>query len=89
VAGRFATQLFAIGLLGASALAAAVVTLSTAYAISEAAGAERSVNFDSMLWQVPALSLTAPSCTRCSPGSTAASSNGSGRSTGGCGPTGP
>jgi NRAMP (natural resistance-associated macrophage protein)-like metal ion transporter len=44
VAGRFATQLFAIGLLGASALAAAVVPLSTAYAISEATGTERSVN---------------------------------------------
>jgi Mn2+/Fe2+ NRAMP family transporter len=44
VAGRFATQLFAIGLLGASALAAAVVPLSTAYAISEATGAERSVS---------------------------------------------
>jgi NRAMP (natural resistance-associated macrophage protein)-like metal ion transporter len=44
VAGRFATQLFAIGLLGASALAAAVVPLSTAYAISEAVGAERSVS---------------------------------------------
>lgn len=38
VAGRFAGQLFALGLLGASALAAAVVPLSTAYAISEAAG---------------------------------------------------
>jgi NRAMP (natural resistance-associated macrophage protein)-like metal ion transporter len=44
VAGTFATQLFAIGLLGASALAAAVVPLSTAYAISEATGAERSVS---------------------------------------------
>jgi hypothetical protein len=44
VAGRFATQLFAVGLLGASALAAAVVPLSTAYAISEARGAERSVS---------------------------------------------
>jgi Mn2+/Fe2+ NRAMP family transporter len=44
VAGRFATQLFAIGLLGASALAAAVVPLSTAYAVSEATGAERSVS---------------------------------------------
>jgi Mn2+/Fe2+ NRAMP family transporter len=43
VAGRFAEQLFAVGLLGASALAAAVVPLSTAYAISEAIGAERSV----------------------------------------------
>jgi NRAMP (natural resistance-associated macrophage protein)-like metal ion transporter len=40
----FATQLFAVGLLGASALAAAVVPLSTAYAISEATGAERSVS---------------------------------------------
>jgi NRAMP (natural resistance-associated macrophage protein)-like metal ion transporter len=44
VAGRFATQLFAIGLLGASALAAAIVPLSTAYAISEATGVERSVS---------------------------------------------
>jgi NRAMP (natural resistance-associated macrophage protein)-like metal ion transporter len=44
VAGRFATQLFAIGLLGASALAAAIVPLSTAYAISEASGVERSVS---------------------------------------------
>jgi NRAMP (natural resistance-associated macrophage protein)-like metal ion transporter len=43
VAGRFAAQLFALGLLGASALAAAVVPLSTAYAVSEAIGAERSV----------------------------------------------
>jgi Mn2+/Fe2+ NRAMP family transporter len=43
VAGHFAEQLFALGLLGASALAAAVVPLATAYAISEAAGAERSV----------------------------------------------
>jgi NRAMP (natural resistance-associated macrophage protein)-like metal ion transporter len=43
VAGRFASQLFAAGLLGASALAAAVVPLSTAYGISEAVGAERSV----------------------------------------------
>jgi NRAMP (natural resistance-associated macrophage protein)-like metal ion transporter len=43
VAGRFASQLFALGLLGASALAAAVVPLSTAYAVSEAVGAERSV----------------------------------------------
>jgi len=43
VAGRFASQLFALGLLGASSLAAAVVPLSTAYALSEAVGAERSV----------------------------------------------
>jgi NRAMP (natural resistance-associated macrophage protein)-like metal ion transporter len=44
VAGRFAVQLFAIGLFGASALAAAVVPLSTAYAMSEAIGVERSVS---------------------------------------------
>jgi Mn2+/Fe2+ NRAMP family transporter len=43
VAGPFAEQLFAIGLLGASVLAAAVVPLSTAYAVSEAVGSERSV----------------------------------------------
>jgi NRAMP (natural resistance-associated macrophage protein)-like metal ion transporter len=43
VAGQFASQLFAVGLLGASALAAAVVPLSTAYAVSEAVGAERSL----------------------------------------------
>jgi Mn2+/Fe2+ NRAMP family transporter len=44
VAGRQAETLFAVGLLGASALAAAVVPLSTAYALSEAIGAERSVS---------------------------------------------
>lgn len=44
VAGPAAEHLFAIGLLGASALAAAVVPLSTAYAISEAVGVERSVS---------------------------------------------
>lgn len=44
VAGRFAVQLFAFGLFGASALAAAVVPLSTAYALSEAIGVERSVS---------------------------------------------
>jgi Mn2+/Fe2+ NRAMP family transporter len=44
VAGRFAAKMFAIGLLGASALAGAVVPLSTAYAISEAVGVERSVS---------------------------------------------
>jgi NRAMP (natural resistance-associated macrophage protein)-like metal ion transporter len=44
VAGRFAGQLFGVGLLGASALAAAVVPLSTAYAVSEAVGSERSVS---------------------------------------------
>jgi Mn2+/Fe2+ NRAMP family transporter len=44
VAGAAAENLFAIGLLGASALAAAVVPLSTAYGLAEAVGAERSVS---------------------------------------------
>lgn len=44
VAGVAATQLFAVGLLGASALAAAVVPLSTSYAVAEAIGVERSVS---------------------------------------------
>ncbi len=43
-AGRFAEDLFAIGFLGASALAAAVVPLSTSYAVAEAVGVERSVS---------------------------------------------
>lgn len=44
VAGSAAKTLFGVGLLGASALAAAVVPLSTAYAVSEAVGVERSVS---------------------------------------------
>ncbi|MCU4185675.1 divalent metal cation transporter [Acidiferrimicrobium sp. IK] len=44
VAGSAATKLFALGLFGASALAGAVVPLSTAYAVSEAVGVERSVS---------------------------------------------
>jgi Mn2+/Fe2+ NRAMP family transporter len=44
VAGHQAEALFGIGLLGASALAAAVVPLSTAYAMTEAIGTERSVS---------------------------------------------
>lgn len=44
VAGSGATYLFAVGLLGASALAAAVVPLSTAYGLAEAVGVERSVS---------------------------------------------
>jgi Mn2+/Fe2+ NRAMP family transporter len=44
VVGSAAKSLFAVGLLGASALAAAVVPLSTAYALSEAVGAERSIS---------------------------------------------
>lgn len=44
VAGAAASQLFSVGLLGASLLAASVVPLSTAYAISETAGVARSVS---------------------------------------------
>jgi NRAMP (natural resistance-associated macrophage protein)-like metal ion transporter len=44
VAGAWSVRLFAFGLLGASALAGAVVPLSTAYAVSEAVGVERSVS---------------------------------------------
>ena len=44
VAGPAAEVLFALGLIGASALAGAVVPLSSAYAISEAVGVERSVS---------------------------------------------
>jgi Mn2+/Fe2+ NRAMP family transporter len=44
VVGSGAKVLFAVGLLGASALAAAVVPLSTAYGLAEAVGAERSVS---------------------------------------------
>lgn len=44
VAGAGAVYLFAVGLLGASALAGAVVPLSSSYAISEAVGVERSVS---------------------------------------------
>lgn len=41
--GSHAEQLFAVGLLGASLLAAAVLPLSTAFVVCEAFGAERSV----------------------------------------------
>ncbi len=44
VAGSLSVQLFSMGLLGASMLAGAVVPLSTAYAVSEALGVERSVS---------------------------------------------
>ncbi len=44
LAGPAAEALFALGLLGASALAAAVVPLSTSYALAEALGVERSVS---------------------------------------------
>ena len=42
-AGRFATALFGVGLIGASFLAGSVVPLSTAYAVTEAFGWERGV----------------------------------------------
>ncbi len=42
--GKGAVLLFGLGLLGASALAAAVVPLSTSYAVAEAIGVERSVS---------------------------------------------
>lgn len=44
IAGAGAEVLFGIGLLGASALAAAVVPLATSYAVAEAVGVERSVS---------------------------------------------
>jgi len=44
VAGAASEQLFAIGLLGASLLAATIVPLSTAYAIAETVGVERSLS---------------------------------------------
>jgi Mn2+/Fe2+ NRAMP family transporter len=44
VAGAGAQVLFGVGLLGASALAAAVVPLATSYAVAEALGVERSVS---------------------------------------------
>ncbi len=43
LAGSHAEQLFAIGLVGASLLAAAILPLSTAFVVCEAFGAERSV----------------------------------------------
>lgn len=46
VVGHSAKTLFAIGLLGASLLAGAVLPLATAYAISEALGVPKGVNLD-------------------------------------------
>ncbi len=45
LAGMYATDLFAVGLLGASLLAAAILPLATAYSIGEALGFERGVSF--------------------------------------------
>lgn len=44
LAGKYAALLFAIGLLGASMLAAAVLPLATAYSITEALGVEKGLN---------------------------------------------
>lgn len=44
LAGRYAGMLFAIGLLGASMLAAGVLPLATAYSVSEALGFEKGVS---------------------------------------------
>jgi Mn2+/Fe2+ NRAMP family transporter len=44
LAGRYASALFAVGLLGASLLAAAVLPLATAYAVAEALGFEKGVD---------------------------------------------
>lgn len=46
VAGAGAKALFAVGLLGASLLAAAVLPLATSYAVSEAFGFAKGVNLD-------------------------------------------
>lgn len=44
LAGKYATLLFAFGLLGASMLAAFILPLSTAYAVCEAFGFEQGIN---------------------------------------------
>ena len=44
LAGKYAQSLFAVGLLGASMLAAGVLPLATAYSISEALGFEKGVS---------------------------------------------
>ena len=46
VAGQFAQTIFAVGLLGASLLAAAVLPLATSYAVSEAFGFSKGVDLD-------------------------------------------
>ncbi len=46
VVGSSATTLFAVGLLGASLLAGAVLPLATSYAVSEAFGIPKGVNLD-------------------------------------------
>jgi NRAMP (natural resistance-associated macrophage protein)-like metal ion transporter len=46
IAGRYATVLFGVGLLGASLLACAIIPLSTSYAVCEAFGFESGVDND-------------------------------------------
>lgn len=46
VAGKYATMMFAFGLLGASLLAGGVLPLATSYAVSEAFGIPKGVNLD-------------------------------------------
>jgi NRAMP (natural resistance-associated macrophage protein)-like metal ion transporter len=46
VAGQFAGMIFAVGLLGASLLAAAVLPLATSYAVTEAFGYAKGINLD-------------------------------------------
>jgi NRAMP (natural resistance-associated macrophage protein)-like metal ion transporter len=46
VAGAYAQSLFAVGLLGASLLAGAVLPLATAYSVSEVFGFRKGVNLD-------------------------------------------
>jgi Mn2+/Fe2+ NRAMP family transporter len=47
LAGRWAQQLFGVGLLGASLLAAAILPLATTYAVCEAFGWERGIDHQS------------------------------------------
>src|SRR5262249_54551482 len=46
VAGQYAFLLFAVGLLGASLLAAGVLPVATAYSVAEAFGFRKGVNLD-------------------------------------------
>ena len=51
LAGKFATVLFGVGLLGASLLAAAIVPIATAYSIAEGVGEPASLDLDSHHFQ--------------------------------------
>lgn len=52
LAGRFATLLFGVGLLGAAVLAAAVVPIATAYSLAEGIGAPASLSLDARRFHV-------------------------------------